>query len=116
MIEKSPSASRAIPSKSSRIDGSTTTHFERPGANETAWTAWVLGWTTTSWASASGEAFGTETIGYGRRVSVIALPAPPVFLTRKGIEHVGPRAFGYDLDFRSVFDPLPFPPPQAGER
>jgi DUF917 family protein len=52
----------------------------------------------------SGEAFGTETIGYGRRVSVIALPAPPVFLTAKGLEHVGPRAFGYDLDFRSVFD------------
>ena len=64
----------------------------------------------------SGEAFGTETIGYGRRVSVVALPAPRVFLTPKGLEHVGPRAFGYDLDFRSVFDaPLPFPPPQAGE-
>jgi len=54
--------------------------------------------------SVSGEAFGTETIGYGRRVSVIALPAPPVFLTRKGLEHVGPRAFGYDLDFHSVFE------------
>jgi DUF917 family protein len=52
----------------------------------------------------SGEAFGTETIAYGRRVSVIALPAPPVFLTEKGLRHVGPRAFGYDLDFRSVFD------------
>jgi DUF917 family protein len=52
----------------------------------------------------SGEAFGTETIGYGRRVSVVVLPAPPVFLTPKGLEHVGPRAFGYDLDFRSVFD------------
>src|SRR5438552_12170663 len=52
----------------------------------------------------SGENFGTETIGYGRRVSVIALPAPAVFLTPKGLEHVGPRAFGYDLDFRSVFD------------
>jgi uncharacterized protein len=50
----------------------------------------------------SGEAFGTETIGYGRRVSVIALPAPPVFLTPKGLEHVGPRAFGYDIDFRSA--------------
>ena len=34
---------------------------------------------------------------------VIALPAPPILLTPKGIEHVGPRAFGYDLDFRSVF-------------
>ena len=64
----------------------------------------------------SGEAFGTETIGYGRRVSVVALPAPPVFLTAKGLDHVGPRAFGYDLDFRSVFaeSPLPFPPPRAG--
>ena len=29
--------------------------------------------------------------------------APAVFLTPKGLEHVGPRAFGYDLDFRSVF-------------
>jgi len=54
--------------------------------------------------SVSGEAFGTETIGYGRRVSVVALPAPPVFLTRKGLEQVGPRAFGYDLDFHSVFE------------
>jgi len=52
----------------------------------------------------SGEAFGTETIGYGRRVFVAVLPAPAVFLTAKGLEHVGPRAFGYDLEFRSVFD------------
>ena len=52
----------------------------------------------------SGEACGTETIRYGRRVSVAALPAPPVFLTPKGLEHVGPRAFGYDTDFRSVFE------------
>src|SRR6476661_3121076 len=37
----------------------------------------------------SGEAFGTETIGYGRRVSVIALPAPAVFVTLKGLAHVG---------------------------
>ncbi len=51
----------------------------------------------------SGEACGTETIRYGRRVTVVALPAPPVFLTARGLEHVGPRAFGYDLDFSSVF-------------
>src|SRR5204862_6052255 len=53
----------------------------------------------------SGNAFGTETIRYGMRVTVVALPAPPVFLTPKGLEHVGPRAFGYDLDFESVVDP-----------
>lgn len=52
----------------------------------------------------SGNAFGTETIRYGMRVTVVALPAPDVFLTSKGLEHVGPRAFGYDLDFKSVFD------------
>jgi len=51
----------------------------------------------------SGDAIGTETLRYGQRVTVIALPAPPVLLTPKGLEHVGPRAFGYDLDFRSVF-------------
>ena len=51
----------------------------------------------------SAEAIGTETLRYGQRVSVVALPAPPVLLTPRGLEHVGPRAFGYDLDFASVF-------------
>jgi DUF917 family protein len=53
--------------------------------------------------SVSGEAIGSETLRYGQRVTVIALPPPPVFLTPKGLRHVGPRAFGYDLEFRSVF-------------
>ncbi len=54
--------------------------------------------------SVSGEAIGTETIRYGQRVTVIALPPPRVFLTPKGLEHVGPRAFGYDIEFKSVFE------------
>jgi len=29
--------------------------------------------------------------------------SPPVFLTPNGLEHVGPRAFGYDMEFNSVF-------------
>ena len=53
--------------------------------------------------SDSGEAIGTESIRYGQRVTVIALPSPPVFLSPKGLTHVGPRAFGYDIDFKSVF-------------
>ncbi len=53
--------------------------------------------------SVSGEAIGTETIRYGQRVTVIALPPPEVFLTPKGLEHVGPAAFGYDIPFQSVF-------------
>lgn len=54
--------------------------------------------------SQSGEAIGTETLRYGQRVTVIALPSPAVLTTPKGLEHVGPRAFGYDLDFRSLFE------------
>ena len=53
--------------------------------------------------SDSGEAVGSETIRYGQRVTIIALPAPDIYLTPRGLEHVGPRAFGYDLDFKSVF-------------
>jgi len=53
--------------------------------------------------AASGEAVGSETIRYGQRVTVIALPPPPVFLSPRGLAHVGPRAFGYDLDYRGVF-------------
>ena len=53
--------------------------------------------------SISGEAIGTETLRYGQRVRVVALPAPPILTTPKGLTHVGPRAFGYDLDFVSVF-------------
>lgn len=53
--------------------------------------------------SESGEAIGTETIRYGQRATVIALPAADVFLSPRGLDHVGPRAFGYDIDFKSVF-------------
>lgn len=51
----------------------------------------------------SGDGIGTETLRYGQRVTVIALPAPAVLTTSKGLQHVGPRAFGYDIDFKSVF-------------
>ncbi|MCX7361512.1 MAG: DUF917 domain-containing protein, partial [Alphaproteobacteria bacterium] len=53
--------------------------------------------------SDTGEAVGSETIRYGQRVTTIALRPPEIFLSPKGLAHVGPRAFGYDLDFRSVF-------------
>jgi len=53
--------------------------------------------------SVAGEAVGTETIRYGQRVTAIVLPPPVVFTTPKGLEYVGPRAFGYDLDYKPVF-------------
>lgn len=53
--------------------------------------------------SVTGHAVGTETARYGQRISVIALPAAPVLTSEAGLAYVGPRAFGYDLDFCSVF-------------
>jgi DUF917 family protein len=52
--------------------------------------------------SVSGEAIGAESLRYGQRVSVIALPSPQIRRTAKGPRHVGPRAFGYDIPFKSV--------------
>ncbi len=54
--------------------------------------------------SNSGEAVGTEALRYGQRVTVIALPAPAVFLSPAGLRHGGPGAFGYDLVFQSLFE------------
>lgn len=54
--------------------------------------------------SVSGEGIGTDIVRFGQRVSVLALPAPSVFLSEAGLEAVGPRAFGFDIDFKSVFD------------
>jgi len=56
--------------------------------------------------SVSGEAIGTESIRYGQRVSVIALPSPEQLLTPKGLDHVGPRAFGYDFDYKTAFQAM----------
>lgn len=53
--------------------------------------------------SISGEAISTESLRYGQRVSAIALPSPAVHRTAKGLQHVGPSAFGYDIPFKSVF-------------
>ena len=53
--------------------------------------------------SISGEGIGTESIRYGQRVDVLVLPAPEIFLSPRGLELVGPRAFGFDFDYRSYF-------------
>jgi len=53
--------------------------------------------------STTGEAIGTETLRYGQRVTVVALPSPALLLSEAGLRLVGPRAFDYDIDFRSVF-------------
>ena len=46
-----------------------------------------------------GEPIGTESLRYGLRVAVLAFPAPKELKTPEALDVVGPRAFGYDLDF-----------------
>ena len=53
--------------------------------------------------SISGDGIGTEAIRYGQRVTILALPGPSVFKSDDGIALAGPRAFGFDLDFQSIF-------------
>ena len=53
--------------------------------------------------TASGEAIGTEVLRYGQRVTIIALPPPAILCGEAGLRYVGPRAFGYDVDFRSLY-------------
>jgi DUF917 family protein len=53
--------------------------------------------------SVSGDGIGTDVLRFGQRVSVLALPAPEVFTSKRGLELVGPRAFGFDFDYTSVF-------------
>jgi len=50
-----------------------------------------------------GEPVTTEVLRYGTRVAVIAVPAPAQLKSEVALEVVGPRAFGYDVEFT----PLP---------
>jgi len=54
--------------------------------------------------SVSGDGIGTDVIRYGQRVSVLAIPGPEIFRTPAGLQAVGPRASGFDLDYHSIFD------------
>ncbi len=48
------------------------------------------------------RAISTEMLRYGQRVTVLAWPCDPLWRTQRGLQIVGPAAFGYDLDFVPV--------------
>ena len=52
--------------------------------------------------SETGEPVTTEMLRYGLRVTVLGIPAPAQLRTSRALEYVGPRAFGYDMDFRPL--------------
>jgi DUF917 family protein len=41
----------------------------------------------------------TEVLRYGLRVTVLGIPAPPLLRTERALAVVGPRAFGYDVEY-----------------
>jgi uncharacterized protein len=47
----------------------------------------------------TGHAVSTELLRFGQRVAVIAWPCDPLWRTERGLELVGPAAFGYDLPY-----------------
>lgn len=50
----------------------------------------------------TGEPITTEAMRYGYRVAVIAIPCSEKWRTPAGLELVGPRYFGYDVDYVPV--------------
>jgi len=53
----------------------------------------------------TGEPVTTETMRYGNRVTVLGIPTDPRWTTPAGLRLVGPRYFGYDLDYRPLAQP-----------
>ncbi|KAE9379113.1 hypothetical protein N431DRAFT_499770 [Stipitochalara longipes BDJ] len=51
---------------------------------------------------ANGAPLGISDYKYGLRVSVIALRAPPIWTTERGLEMGGPKAFGLDVVYKGV--------------
>ncbi|PMD24057.1 hypothetical protein NA56DRAFT_567411 [Hyaloscypha hepaticicola] len=51
---------------------------------------------------ANGAPLGISDYKYGLRVSVIALRAPPIWTTERGLEMGGPKAFGLDVVYEGV--------------
>jgi DUF917 family protein len=57
-----------------------------------------------------GEAIGSQELRYGLRVSVIGMPAHPLWKTDKGLQVGGPAGFGLDIPFKGVGD---YSPPRS---
>ena len=52
----------------------------------------------------TGRPITTETLRYGARIHVIALPCDQKWRTKKGLEVAGPKYFGYEVDYQPVED------------
>ena len=50
----------------------------------------------------TGEPVTTELMRYGVRVTILGFPAPDLWTTSEGLAVVGPKAFGYDTEYRPL--------------
>ena len=57
-----------------------------------------------------GEALGSQELRYGLRVTVIGMPAHPLWKTEKGLAVGGPAGFGLDIPFAGVGE---YSPPRS---
>ena len=55
------------------------------------------------------EPITTELLRYGQRVAVVGIPCHPMLSTPEALAVVGPRAFGYDLEYRRLDPGGPLP-------
>lgn len=50
----------------------------------------------------TGAPITTDSLRYGQRVRVIAVPAPDLLQTEDALEVIGPKAFDYDIDYHPI--------------
>jgi DUF917 family protein len=50
----------------------------------------------------SGTPISSETLRYGLQVALIAIPAHSIWQTSQGLSLVGPRIFGYNIDYKPI--------------
>lgn len=53
----------------------------------------------------TGTPITSEILRYGLKVNFVTFPAPSIWTTPKGLELVGPRYFGYEIDYQPVNKP-----------
>jgi DUF917 family protein len=54
----------------------------------------------------SGTPITSDSLRYGLQVALVAIVAPPIWQTAEGLAIVGPRAFGYEMDYQPVVERL----------
>jgi hypothetical protein len=54
----------------------------------------------------SGTPLTSEMLRYGLQVALVVLPAPDIWQTSEGLKLVGPKAFGYEIDYQPILQTI----------